>query len=118
MRFDELVADSSWRARAACRGLDTNLFFPERGDNSTLKEARALCATCPVREECLAVADPIFGLWGGLTPDERLERRKRLGLPPPPRPRLDEILGFPSTTPGAERTRRSRENRRRRELAM
>ena len=37
-----------WMAEAACRGLDVQLFFPERGELTD--QARAVCARCPVRQ--------------------------------------------------------------------
>lgn len=70
---------NNWRKRAACgpeSGHDPNLWFPEdRGRGQELyEEPRAICAGCPVREECLAYAietqEP-YGMWGGLTPRER-----------------------------------------------
>ena len=38
------------------------------------RRAKAVCASCPVRVECLehAIAvDERYGIWGGLTQDER-----------------------------------------------
>ena len=38
-------------------------------------EAKALCAACPVRAECLEFAletGQVHGIWGGLTAQERL----------------------------------------------
>lgn len=39
--------------------------------------AKAICRVCPVREECLetalAIKEP-YGIWGGLTEQERRER--------------------------------------------
>ena len=46
----------NWRLLAACRGMDPALFFPERGDVYTVQGAQAVCATCPVAEQCLAFA--------------------------------------------------------------
>ena len=70
-----------WQWRAACRGEDANLFFPpnhvEEKQERILRERRAkeICATCPVRIECLEYAvrtqEP-HGIWGGLN---ELERR-------------------------------------------
>ena len=43
------------------------------------REAKALCAGCPIRDDCLARAikhDEQHGIWGGLTPDERNRLRK------------------------------------------
>jgi WhiB family redox-sensing transcriptional regulator len=65
--------------KAACRGLDSEMFFHPEGERGSAKEAReraakALCATCPVIMECrahaLKVREP-FGVWGGLTEAER-----------------------------------------------
>jgi WhiB family redox-sensing transcriptional regulator len=64
---------------AACRGLDSEMFFHPEGERGSAKEAREraakkLCATCPVIMECrahaLKVREP-FGVWGGLTESER-----------------------------------------------
>jgi WhiB family redox-sensing transcriptional regulator len=63
---------SCWRDRAACRGTDPGLFFPERGEPAD--PARQVCARCPVRQPCLACAldnGITHGVWGGLTERER-----------------------------------------------
>ena len=68
-----------WQMDAACRGVDSEMFFHPEGERGGAKEARervakALCATCPVIAECrahaLKVREP-FGVWGGLTESER-----------------------------------------------
>lgn len=70
----------TWRARAACRGPETALFFPpsnvERREDRQLREARAkaICRECPVRRECLEHALSVgetHGIWGGLNEAER-----------------------------------------------
>jgi WhiB family redox-sensing transcriptional regulator len=73
---------ATWQARAACAELPVNTFFPERGGSA--KRAKAVCARCEVRDECLsfALTEPElaeFGVWGGTTPRERrgLSRRRR-----------------------------------------
>lgn len=66
----------AWMDAASCAGLDPELFFPERGESS--REAKAVCAGCPVKAECLewALSEPIkFGIFGGLS--ERQRRRIR-----------------------------------------
>lgn len=69
-----------WQMRGACRGTDASLFFlpeAERGPSKRRREraAKAICETCPVIAECAAYAfttrEP-YGVWGGLTPEERL----------------------------------------------
>jgi WhiB family redox-sensing transcriptional regulator len=61
-----------WRELAACRGIDLEVFFPERGESA--EPARRVCAACPVRQACLdyAISNRItHGIWGGLTERER-----------------------------------------------
>jgi WhiB family redox-sensing transcriptional regulator len=61
-----------WRALAACRGADLNLFFPGRGESAG--PARRVCAGCPVREPCLDYAlthGITHGVWGGLAERDR-----------------------------------------------
>ncbi len=77
----------AWRAEAACRGHDVELFFPTRSDPSTYYDAaRAICSGCPVREDCLeAHLAEHHGCWGGLSPPERVALRRRRGLLAPRR---------------------------------
>ncbi len=75
--------DQVWRQHAACRDMDTDLFFPngETGDALEQAEAaKAVCARCPVREECLEfalVTNQQYGIFGGLTETERKSLRRR-----------------------------------------
>jgi WhiB family redox-sensing transcriptional regulator len=65
-----------WQARGNCLGLDPDLFFPERGESAA--EAKAVCASCMVRTECLEFAlehKERFGVWGGLSEYERRRLR-------------------------------------------
>lgn len=70
-------AVQSWRDLAACKGMDTDLFYPEgRGRALRVREALAkqICAGCPVARECrlAAVEYPErYGIWGGRTEGER-----------------------------------------------
>src|SRR4051794_38950728 len=67
---------------AACNGADTAVFFPV--SDSFADEAKSICATCPVAEQCLEYAIETHqpdGVWGGLTAIERhrlVRRRQRL----------------------------------------
>lgn len=67
-----------WQDQAACAGVDLKIFFPTRGRSSG--EAKAVCAGCPVRVECLdeALADPELdhGVRGGLSARERTRLRR------------------------------------------
>lgn len=65
----KLSKDSSWMTRAACKGMDANLFFEnDEGEFPYIDEAENVCLTCPVRTECCdyAVSNSIEteGLWG------------------------------------------------------
>lgn len=65
----------SWRTDAACKGIDPDLFFPERGEPTA--QIKAVCEGCPVRAECLAFAleDEGPGIWGGTSERERQKLR-------------------------------------------
>jgi WhiB family redox-sensing transcriptional regulator len=59
--------DDLWEQHALCRQPqhDPDLWFPERGQGNAAKK---ICASCPVRVDCLrrAVdAGEEFGIWGG-----------------------------------------------------
>lgn len=70
-----------WQGRAACRSPHASLyFFPpitfERKADKLSREqrAKAICATCPVTNECLDYAVTVpepHGIWGGLNEAER-----------------------------------------------
>jgi len=72
-----LITRGHWRSAAACRFADPELFFPISDSGKSLEqvaEAKAVCAGCPVRRECLAFAvgtQQLYGIWGGTTADER-----------------------------------------------
>ena len=61
-----------WQERAACYGLDAEVFFPTTEEEAGL--ALSYCAACPVRELCLAWAvknGERYGVWGGTTEQQR-----------------------------------------------
>jgi len=75
-----LVEVWQWQQSGACRELPSEMFFHpdgERGPSRRKREnaALAVCATCPVIEQCrnqaLKIQEP-YGIWGGLTEDDRL----------------------------------------------
>ena len=74
MSIDDNEVDTTWMGRAACADHPADLFFPDQGENDTAQEAKAICATCPVRVSCLdyaVVTGQRFGIWGGLTEKQR-----------------------------------------------
>lgn len=70
-----------WQPFAACKGHPlADDFYPpfhtERKHERLARERRAksVCAACPVQRRCLQQAiavDERYGVWGGLTTDER-----------------------------------------------
>lgn len=70
-----------WVVFGACREADPDLFFPTTREET--EQALAVCASCPVRPECLEYAleaGERFGIWGGLTEKRRRKlagRRRR-----------------------------------------
>ena len=61
----------SWRQSAACRGVDPEIFYPASEEAVV---AKAVCASCAVREACLEFAlasRERDGVWGGATEKDR-----------------------------------------------
>ena len=66
-----------WREEAVCFGVDDVDFFAD--DDVSVMRAKALCAGCPVRDDCLAFAiesNQSQGVWGGQAPAERAKLRR------------------------------------------
>ena len=75
-----------WRDLAACTGMDPDLFHPDKGHSRTAARAKAVCAGCPVRTDCLAYAeanDIYDGIWGGMSPRDRGALRPQMNKPRP-----------------------------------
>lgn len=73
--------DERWRASAACRDEDPELFFPTGAGNTywwQVQDAKRVCGRCPVTADCLQEALALNcddGIWGGLEPQERSDIR-------------------------------------------
>ena len=93
---------TNWHQQAACRGLDTTLFFAEKGDHATAQTALHYCNggtydilndknkpighgytdPCPVKQQCLQYAlsfpadQDAYGIYGGCTPNQRDKMRR------------------------------------------
>jgi len=81
-----LVGSPVWWFAGLCAQTDPELFFPEKG--GSVREAKAVCAGCPVRAQCLEHAlahGERYGVWGGLS--ERERRRLKQA----------DVATFPST---------------------
>lgn len=70
----------NWTDYAACRGMDTNIWFPigapgSEGYDRDAERARDVCRTCPAMIDCLFWAldhpDQALGVWGGMDEHER-----------------------------------------------
>ena len=88
---DDLSAaaqNENWRDRAACYGLDPELFYPDQGPTAgeTVRQAKKVCWNdCPVRQECedYGVEHELrYGVFGGWTVRERRALRRLRDLPP------------------------------------
>jgi len=72
-----ITTPPEWMTDGVCAQVDPELWFPEKGGST--REAKQLCARCPVHPECLAYAlahDERFGIWGGASERDR-RRMKR-----------------------------------------
>ena len=85
-----VMEEWEWQYKGACRDLDPEMFFHpdgERGPRRRNREnaAKAVCASCPVIAACrahaLAVQEP-YGIWGGLSEDDRTAILERQGVTP------------------------------------
>jgi WhiB family transcriptional regulator, redox-sensing transcriptional regulator len=110
----------SWRDRAACRDAVTADYDPFFADSTKLQlEAIAICATCPVRDDCPTFAvrtGQQYGIWGG-QPQQMVRRlvaldraaaptaigRRRV-IPRPARPTASAAIALKPKTPTTLRT--------------
>ncbi len=84
MESTRVLPETDWRERAACLPYPAILFFGVDDTESPVEkreredDAKAICAVCSVRRECLeyalATKEP-YGIWGGLN---EIERKARL----------------------------------------
>lgn len=76
---DTAVRTSDWLAFAPCKA-DPDLMFATHA----IEEAKAVCRRCPAIERCLQWAletGEEFGVWGGLSEDERRTKRRTAARP-------------------------------------
>jgi WhiB family redox-sensing transcriptional regulator len=74
-----------WEEHAACkkavaaRKAEQSWWFPESGADDQTAAAKAICETCPVKEQCLkwALKHSEKGIWGGLGEKQRQKIRRR-----------------------------------------
>jgi WhiB family redox-sensing transcriptional regulator len=75
---------SDWRAESACaESSGTKLFFPVGVTGAAeiqIHQAKAVCAQCPVKAQCLEFAittNQEYGVWGGTSEEERRVLRRQ-----------------------------------------
>lgn len=72
-----------WRSLGACASAQSDLFFPLSSTTvcaPQIAAAKAICARCQVRRQCLGFAlrtRQQHGIWGGFTEDERRKEVQR-----------------------------------------
>lgn len=73
---------TEWRADAACRDTDPDLFFPVGTTGPAIDQieaAKTVCRACEAQHECLEFAlatNQDSGIWGGTSEEERRKLRK------------------------------------------
>lgn len=98
-----IESDLNWRFRAACQGVDPEIFFPEdlvrypfrqevpaelrAQRHRVVASAKLICRSCPVRLECLEDGredydggdgrQKFYGIRGGLLPAQRMAYYRR-----------------------------------------
>lgn len=68
-------------SKASCLNADPELFFIERYETNKHGKAKQICASCPIKVECLQYAlkySMNYGIWGGTAPKERFRLKKTL----------------------------------------
>lgn len=80
----EVRNPEEWKQNGACLGLDVSLFYPDpTGDGvKDAMAAKKVCASCPVRLDCLTygVHHEKYGIWGGTSERQRQRIRTALGI--------------------------------------
>ena len=78
-----MSSSQDWRAKAACRDKDPELFFPVGNTGPALQQiedAKKICQSCAVKDQCLnwaLDAGQDHGVWGGMSEDERRAMKRR-----------------------------------------
>lgn len=75
--------DDSWTQHGACRSYLTDIFFPHSNHPFDVAPAKAICASCPVIDQCAEYAlslPDVQGVWGGMSEKDRSRARARTRL--------------------------------------
>lgn len=64
-----------WRSKALCKGKSLDMWYPPletTSPNDYYALGKLACYRCPVWGNCLqSASNEVWGMWGGLTPQER-----------------------------------------------
>lgn len=79
--LDLLAPPGDWVTDGACWDHPTpDLWFPEKGDWVASRDAKKICADCPVAFDCRQYSLDTrqgYGIWGGLSAEDRRQLRRR-----------------------------------------
>jgi WhiB family redox-sensing transcriptional regulator len=76
LRLAEAIREAD--TNPPCQETDPEAFYAEQGDWGSIRQAKKLCESCPVISECAEyaiTAMEAYGVWGGLSPRERVAVR-------------------------------------------
>jgi WhiB family redox-sensing transcriptional regulator len=101
--------NDNWQERGACRDKDPELFFPISTGNQRLREladAQAVCARCPVKQECDDWAENTgqrWGVWGGQDREDHRRFQRRTPQKPAPAPEVVPVTPPPAVSTCGEK---------------
>jgi WhiB family redox-sensing transcriptional regulator len=81
--IDPAYLPPAWTKEARCAEVDTEIFFPDKGDSASAEAARRICNGCEVKTECLEYAldnREMYGIWGGTNERDRRPLLKARGI--------------------------------------
>ena len=86
----DLPENRDWMEKASCAQVGGDMWYAEEGQPLHIKRAKAVCAECPVRMQCLDYAmrheaanertTVRYGIFGGLTPHQRNQLAKKVAM--------------------------------------
>jgi len=81
--IDPQFLPPAWTKEARCAEVDTEMFFPDKGDITSATSARKICNGCEVKQQCLEYAldnREVYGIWGGTNERDRRPLLKARGI--------------------------------------
>lgn len=79
--LEQLAPPGDWATQGTCWNHPTpDMWFPEKGDWVSSRDAKQICGSCPVVFECRSYAldtRQAYGIWGGLSAEDRRQLRRR-----------------------------------------